>query len=268
MRRSLLPLALAVAGALALLAGGGTAAAPRPSGKLVEVVVTLPRPALAVEVGRNRTLAAATRRGQSHSVAVGSPAAVSYLRTLAAAQNTFVARLEASVPTARVRWHYGVALDGVSVVLPASELAPLRALPGATVWPTVTYHSLRDSNASARAAATAQPNPGPTLIGATALWGSNLATAGQGMRIGLVDDGIDQAHRYLSPSGFAYPAGFPKGNTAFTTPKVIVARAFPAPSTSWKYADVPFDPKFSFHATHVAGIAAGDYDTSAGGSLV
>jgi subtilisin family serine protease len=268
LRRSLLPLALAVAGALALLAGGGTAAAPRPSGKLVEVVVTLPPPALAVEVGRDRTLAAATRRGQSHSVAVGTPAAVSYLRTLAAAQNTFVARLEASVPTARVRWHYGVALDGVSVVLPASELARLRALPGATVWPTVTYHALRDTNASATAAATEQPNPGPTLIGATALWGSNLATAGQGMKIGVVDDGIDQAHRYLSPSGFAYPTGFPKGNTAFTTPKVIVARAFPSPSTSWKYANAPFDPKFSFHATHVAGIAAGDYDTNAGGSLV
>src|SRR5690348_17944660 len=52
-----------------------------------------------------------------------------------------------------------------------------------------------------------------------------LATAGQGIKIGLIDDGIDQAHPYFNPSGFSYPAGFPKGNTAYTTPKVKIGRA-------------------------------------------
>src|SRR5205823_1349426 len=70
-----------------------------------------------------------------------------------------------------------------------------------------------------------------------------------------------QAHPYFSASGFSYPAGFPKGNPAYTTPKVIAARAFPSPSTHWRYAARPFDPLFSFHATHVAGIAAGDHGT-------
>src|SRR5581483_842466 len=60
------------------------------------------------------------------------------------------------------------------------------------------------------------------------------------------------------PSLFSMPPGFPKGVTAFTTAKVIAARAFPAPDTTWKYASRPFDPKLSDHATHVAGIAAGD----------
>jgi subtilisin family serine protease len=264
--RSLLPLALAVTAGFTLLAGGSAAASPRPTGRLVEVVVTLPRPSLAAAAARNWTLATAVRR--SHSIAVSAPAAVSYLRTLAAGQRTLAARLAVTIPAARVNWHYGVALDGVSVVLPASELARLRALPGATVWPTVTYHALRDARAVASATTA---DPGPSLIGATALWGQTLATAGQGIKIGLVDDGIEQAHPYLSPSGFSYPAGFPKGDTAFTTPKVIVARAFPSPSTHWKYANRPFDPVFSFHATHVAGIAAGDHDTptaSDGGSPI
>jgi len=231
--------------------------------------VTLPRPPLAVEVGRNRTLAAAARRGRS--ISVGTPAAGSYLRTLAGAQRTLAARLAVEVPSARVHWHYGVALDGVSVVLPSTEIARLRSVRGTTVWPTVTYHDLRNTTTARSAAATAQANPGPTLIGATALWGPSLDTAGQGLKIGLVDDGIDQAHPYFDPSGFSYPTGFPKGDTGFTTPKVIVARAFPSPSTHWKYADRPFDPKYSFHATHVAGIAAGDYDTradTAGASLI
>lgn len=266
MRHSLIPLALALAAVFTLLAGGSAAASPRPSGQLVEVVVTLPRPSLAVAIAHSRTLAAATRR--SHSVAVRTPAAISYLRTLAAGQRTLAARLAVTIPTARVNWHYGVALDGVSVVLPASELARLRALPRATVWPTVTYHALRDTRATA---SETTAGPGPSLIGATALWGPNLATAGQGLKIGLIDDGIEQAHPYLNPSGFSYPAGFPKGNRAFTTPKVIVARAFPSPSTHWKYANRPFDPALSFHATHVAGIVAGDHDTptaSGGGSRI
>jgi subtilisin family serine protease len=253
----LLPLALALAAALALLAGGGTAASAPAAGNLVEVVVTLPRPSLAVEVARSRTLAAAAER--RHSVAVSAPAAVSYLHTLADAQRTLSARLAVAIPAAHVRWHYAVALDGVSVVLPASDLARLRSLPGATVWPSVTYHALRDTPAAT--AKTPALNRGPTLIGAPALWGPALTTAGQGIKIGLIDDGIDEAHPYFSPAGYAYPAGFPKGNTAYTTPKVIVARAFPSPSTHWKYADRPFDPTYSFHATHVAGIAAGDYDT-------
>jgi hypothetical protein len=44
---------------------------------------------------------------------------------------------------------------------------------------------------------------------------------------------------------------------------VIAARAFPAPETSWQYAKLPFDPKESEHATHVAGIAAGDFTPNA-----
>lgn len=218
--------------------------------------MTLPRPSLAVEVARNRTLAATV--AQRHALAVRTPAAVSYLRTLATAQRALAARLAVTLPSARVNWHYGVALDGVSVVLPASDLARLRALPGATVWPTVTYHALRDIPGSPTASSA---DPGPSLIGAPAVWGQSRATAGQGIKIALVDDGIDQTHPYFDPTGFSYPAGFPKGNTAFTTPKVIVARAFPSPSTHWRYADSPFDPILSNHATHVAGIAAGDYGT-------
>ena len=63
------------------------------------------------------------------------------------------------------------------------------------------------------------------------------------------------------------PPGFPKGNTNFTTNKVIVARAFAPASPSYSNANVPFDPNQSEHATHVAGIAAGDHGTIASGGL-
>ncbi len=195
---------------------------------------------------------------ERHSLNVRAARSVSYLRSLAAAQQAYTARLATQVPDARVYWHYDVALNGVSVVLPASQLSRLSAMPGATVWPSVTYHSLGGPAAAAQSGPDNRP---PQLIGATDVWGQNLANAGQGLRIGIIDDGIDQTHSYFDPTGFSYPQGFPLGNTKYTTPKVIVARAFPSPSTHWKYANTPFDPTLSDHATHVAGIAAGNYDT-------
>ena len=85
------------------------------------------------------------------------------------------------------------------------------------------------------------------------------------MKIAIIDEGIDQTHPFFSPAGYTMPAGYPKGQTAYTTAKVIVARAFPPASPTWKNASKPFDPELSSHATHVAGIAAGNANTLAEG---
>ena len=82
------------------------------------------------------------------------------------------------------------------------------------------------------------------------------------MKIAIVDDGIDQTHPFFAPTGLSYPAGFPKGQTAYTTPKVIVARAFAPATPVYRNAHLPFDPELSDHGTHVAGIAAGDNNTA------
>jgi hypothetical protein len=62
-----------------------------------------------------------------------------------------------------------------------------------------------------------------TILGATAFSGLTGAR-GEGVKVAVVDDGVDHEHPFLSPTGFSYPAGFPKGNTGSTTPKVIAAR--------------------------------------------
>jgi subtilisin family serine protease len=241
----------AVLGSLTLLAaaGAGTPAVPSGSAQagLVEVVVTLPQPSLAQAVVHDRELAA--RATVHRRLDLRTTASVSYLRTLASAQRALQTTIQARIPAARIHWHYGVVLNGIAVALPAGQLAALRRIPGATVWPSVTYHALL--------------NRTPQLIGATTIWGPTLATAGEGVKIGIIDDGVDQTHTFFSPAGFTYPVGFPKGNTQYTTPKVIVAKAFAPVRPAWKYADTPFDPQNSEHATNVAGIAAGDHDTAA-----
>ena len=125
----------------------------------------------------------------------------------------------------------------------------------AEVWPNIRYHALRDAG-------------GPEQIGADKLWGQNFETAGNGMKIGIIDDGLDATHTYFDPNGFQYPPGFPKGMTKYTTPKVIVQRVFTPASPTSKYSKLPFDPVNSFHATHVAGIAAGDHGAAAAGNII
>src|SRR5204863_9117927 len=74
----------------------------------------------------------------------------------------------------------------------------------------------------------------------------------------------DAKNPFLNSNGYSFPAGFPKGQLKFTTPKVIVARAFPGPN-SGRRGRLPIDRNASFHATHVAGIAAGDSGTCSPG---
>jgi subtilisin family serine protease len=230
--------------AAVFVAGGAQAAPP----DTVEVVVTLEAPPLAQAIQRSRVLSARVR---AQRLDLRSPTSLAYLRSVATAQRTLATRITATVPRARVTWRYQVVLNGLAVVVPRGELGRLGSVPGvAKVWPSVTYRPLLDRS--------------PQLIGADKLWDApRFDTAGSGIKIGIIDDGVDQKHPFFDSSGYSMPPGFPKGNSTYTTAKVIVARAFAPPTNSWRYGRAPFDPTYSEHATHVAGIAVGDYTPGA-----
>jgi subtilisin family serine protease len=234
--------------AAALAAVSITAPAHAASAQPVEVVVTLDAPPLAQAIQRSRVLSARTK---AQRLNLRSATSTAYVHSLATAQSALAARITTTIPGARVTWRYRVVLDGLAIVLPAKDLSRLESIPGvAEVWPNVTYRSLLDRS--------------PELIGADQLWDApRFDTAGNGIKIGIIDDGLDQAHPFFNATGYTMPPGFPKGNTSYTTSKVIVARAFAPPSNNWRYARVPYDPQFSEHATHVAGIAAGEYSPGA-----
>jgi len=210
------------------------------------VLVTLKAPPLAEAFARHRTLAFSSFASPNRLL-LSAPASRDYLRGLDSSQRALQRRIRAKIPGAQVRWRFGVVLNGFAVVVPRSRLATLSRTAGAQVWPSIGYHTLLDRT--------------PQLIGAPTLWGPTLATAGQGMKIAIVDDGIDQTHPFFAPSGYTYPQGFPKGQTAYTTPKVIVARAFAPATPAYANAKLPFDPDLSDHGIHVAGIAAGNNNT-------
>ncbi len=234
---------------MALVSSAADKAAPPVA--MSEVVVTLQAPAL---TAFGRTLTAATHE--------------SYSAELTAAQDQAQANILSAIPVARVRWRYRLVADGFALVLPTADIRLLPHIRGiAEVWPTITYHEL-----STRIVATPRAQTDEQSlkdIEAASLWGSKLQTAGEGVKIAIIDDGLEAGHPFFNASGFSYPPGFPKGRTAYTTPKVIVSRTFAPLKPVYQYANTPFDPSpnGSFHATHVAGIAAGDNDTVAG-SLV
>ena len=231
-RRGLL---LSLLGLVALATGSARAETPADSG-LVEVVVGLSQAPLA----STRTLASG--RGL-------------HARTIVSAQRALETQIADSIPEAQIRWRYRLVANGIAVVLPRSQLGRLTSLPGVDqVYPSVRYRTQLDRS--------------PQQIGAPTLWGPGLTSAGQGMKIAIIDEGIDQTHPFFSPAGYTMPAGFPKGQTAYTNAKVIVARAFPPARPVWKHAAKPFDPEFSSHGTHVAGIAAGNANTVAEGARI
>ncbi len=232
---------------LALSSAGSSATIPVVAPQ-TEVVVTLPAPSLASAyraglLGSKRTRNLDLRAGFSHS----------YLARLSSDQTSLSRLIETAIPGAQVRRHYRIVANGLALTLPADEVSRLTALAGvAHVYPSYRYRAMETSvpgNVSA--------------VGAPDLWGTDLATAGQGIKIGIIDDGVDETHPYFNPSGYVYPSGFPKGDSAFTTAKVIVARAFAPSGLDYANASLPVDPKLSSHGTFVAGIAAGNAGTSA-----
>ncbi len=163
-----------------------------------------------------------------------------------------------AIPGARIHWRYRVVLNGAAVVVPESSLPLLERLPGVqSVDAGASYAVASVSVADVADAA-----------GAARSWQAGLPNTGDGIKIAIIDDGVDQRHPYFSPAGYTMPPGFPKGQASYTTAKVIVARAFAPASTTWRFAHTPFDPEQSQHGTHVAGIAAGNAGTNAGSTTI
>ena len=140
-----------------------------------------------------------------------------------------------------------VVLDGLAVTLPAR--AACRGSPRLgfvdEVYPSIRY--------------TATLNRSPAIIGADEFENTT------GVRRRRDQDrrrrhGVDPQEPVPRAGRLHVPGRLPEGRPrVLTTPKVIVARAFPGPGAG--KAGRCARPAESFHGTHVAGIAAGDAGT-------
>lgn len=101
------------------------------------------------------------------------------------------------------------------------------------------------------------------------------AQAGAGMRIGVIDSGIDLSHSAFRADGMQVPAGFPKGrpeDLPYTTAKVIAARSYVhllnADDAAISTPDDRTPTDRVGHGTAVAMLAAGRPVDSPAGELI
>ena len=187
-------------------------------------------------------------------------ASVNYARSLQQRQQSVRAALaqRGIVPTGSVT----TLLNAVFVVAPEDSIADLKSIPGVqSVVPIRIYHR--------------RLNRATALVNAPAAWSAlgGVNNAGAGIKIGILDTGIDQQHPAFQDPSLPMPAGYPRcsgDDCAFTNNKVIVARSYVKqlaagssplnPAADSRPDD--FSPRDrSGHGTAVASTAAGHTNT-------
>ena len=170
-----------------------------------------------------------------------------YRAQLSALRNNYKAWLRANVPGAKVTGEFDIALNAVVVQLNGATLAQVSAT---SMVKNAQYQGLYYPNVT---------DPDLALISAPQAWalGGGPGNAGAGVKIAIVDTGIDITHPCFSDAGYA--AQTQLGNPSLTNNKVIVAKVFSNRTQQQGFTAAAIQD----HGTHVAGTAACNFDTPA-----
>ena len=200
-----------------------------------------------------------------HSQMQASLDAQASFSTILNAQTTVKAELAGFSPDVTVLYSVQRAYDGIAVKAKTSDLTKLAALTGVK-----TVHLMRpkviDNSFSV------------PMIGAPAVWQKGLGNRGTGIKVGVIDTGLDYIHTNFG--GLGTPAAYAANNTTVVGevpyyPSIKVAGgydfagdAYNASSTNPAF-DTPhpdFDPMdCNGHGSHVAGTIGG-YGVNADGT--
>lgn len=165
-----------------------------------------------------------------------------YRATLSAQRNEFKKWLQANAPKAKITGSFDVSLNAVSVTLNGTSLDVIRSAPQVV---GAEYSGLYHPT---------DGDPDLALINAVQAWGGGgAADAGKGIKVAIIDTGIQQDHTCFDDMGDS------DGPNNYTNNKVVIAKVFA--NQAAKYG---FDAKaVQDHGTHVAGTVACDFGTTA-----
>ncbi len=205
----------------------GSDATPSPDGVLTDnAIIVLKDQPLASYDGHVQGYAR-TMPTPGHKLDLSSAAAQSYSTYLANGRGLAEGWLKNNAPEVKVIDEYSVVLNAIAVQLNGHSMSHLLNAPGAS-WVVQDYLFHLEMNRS------------PTLIGAPVLWNAvgGQSNAGAGIKIGIIDTGIDQTHPFLTDNTLPALAGFPKCDAIdsavgivdtqcnFVSNKVVVAKVF------------------------------------------
>jgi minor extracellular serine protease Vpr len=245
----LAPLALAATLAASLCALPAAQAAPRQNSDVSTAGrATQDTSAALVQLnGDPLSTYAKTKPARGKKIDFNSSTVKSYRAQLSALRNDYKAWLRANVPAAKVTGEFDIALNAVSVQLNGATLDQVAA---SSMVKTAQYQGLYYPNAT---------DPDVALISAPQAWaqGGGSATAGAGVKVAIVDTGIDVTHPCFSDAGYAPVQAL--GDPQLTNNKVIVAKVFSNRTPQRGYTAEAVQE----HGTHVAGTVACNFGTSA-----
>jgi len=187
-----------------------------------------------------------TQPPKGKKIDFASNTARAYRAQLSAQRNDYKEWLRANVPQAKITGEFDISLNAVAVKLNGATLTQVSAtsMVKSAQYQGVYYPNIVD--------------PDLALIDAETAWaqGGGAATAGAGVKVAIVDSGIDHTHPCFSEAG--YPEQTKHGDPRFTNNKVIVAKVFNNKLNQNGFSAEAVDS----HGTHVAGTAACNYQTA------
>jgi minor extracellular serine protease Vpr len=188
-----------------------------------------------------------TKPAHGKKIDFSSATVKSYRAQLNNLRNDFKAWLRSNAPSANVVGEYDIALNAVAVRLNGT---PLGTIASAPLVKSAQYEGLYTPQVT---------DPDLALINAVQAWNAagGAANAGAGVKVAIVDTGIDITHPCFSDAG--YPAQNQLGDRSFTNNKVIVAKVFNNKAGNKGYSAEAVQE----HGTHVAGTVACNYLTPA-----
>ncbi|WP_174734694.1 S8 family serine peptidase [Mesobacillus harenae] len=185
-----------------------------------------------------------TKPPKGQKLNLNSSEAKKYGKRLEAQRENYKKWLAKQLPQVEVVTEYAVTYHGIGLKLNGASLKEVSRGPGVmSTGYSGTYQKAMSEST--------------TLINAEPIWNAlrGQEKAGKGIKVGIIDSGIDQAHEFLQPNeGMIMPEGYPKGDTSLTTKKVIAAKVFH--QEPWHTAKA-----VDSHGTHVAGTVAGKAGT-------
>ncbi len=173
-----------------------------------------------------------------------SPQAETYRAQVVAEQRALTEKLS-KLEGVKVQSAIQTVMNALIVRVPAAQYDKVRKLPGVKK----IYFSRQHR---------AQLDTSAVLLNAPDLWAKagGRSRAGAGVKIGIIDTGIDDTNPMFDGKAFTAPAGYPRGEQDLTNGKVIVARNFISLLFEPQTVQTAVDEVG--HGTFVAGCAAGE----------
>ena len=188
------------------------------NGEKVRVIIQFKRPSYAEYLKSHRAFPMSTFTKET------------YINNLRKEHENILSSIATEGIYIKKRWDYFLAYNGVGAEVSKDQIENLKRVPGVkNVFIAKTFKPATDLFVP--------------LLGATEVWemsdGNGLPVTGKGMKIGIIDTGIDYNHPDL-------------GGPGFPNDKVVGGYDFADDD------DDPMDPPEQGHGTAVAGIAAGN----------